>query len=44
MREPPQPDVRKLMKEAVRLPDTLRGWIGLVCLIIFVILLSYFTP
>ena len=44
MREPPQPDVRKLIWNALILPNTLRGWIGLVCLIIFVILLSYFTP
>ena len=44
MREPPQPDVRKLMKGAVKLPETPRGWVGLGCLIIVVVLLAYFTP
>ena len=44
MQKPPQPDVRTVIKNAVKLPDTLRGWIGLVCLIIFIVLLGYFTP
>ena len=44
MREPPQPDVRKMMKDALKLPETTLGRVGLGCLIIVIVLLAYFTP
>ena len=44
MREPPQPDVRKMMKDALKLPEPPLGRVGLGCLVIFIILLLHFTP
>ena len=43
MRNLPQPDAREVLKNALKMPDTLSGWIGLVCLVIFVAVLAYFV-
>ena len=44
MREPPQPDVQKMMKDALKLPETTLGRVGLFCLVVVIVLLTFFTP
>ena len=44
IKEPPQPNTRDVLRRALKLPETPRGWIGLVCLILFVVLLGFLPP
>ena len=43
MKEPPQPNAREVLKNALKLPETPRGWIGLVCLILLVCVFASFV-
>ena len=44
MKEAPQPNTREVLKNALKLPETPRGWIGLVCLILLVVFLAFLQP